>query len=186
MAAAAAAAAEELQKKARRAIPPEELGNHTVESLLTLHRDKLVQEMDTVSAKLVQGVHDACARAAESLRNEFAQEAPSVEKRTITLTTTAGPHIGANFELSFGHEACFIGRSTGRRFRVNGVSLPRDDEVSTTHAKIECKNGQVVIIDLGSTNGTVVNGAYLDEGRTQPLENGANVVVGSSKFVVKL
>ena len=48
-------------KKARqeRKDSKNELENHTVESYLTLKRDQLVAEMDTLTGKLVQDAHEA-------------------------------------------------------------------------------------------------------------------------------
>ena len=50
-----------------------------------------------------------------------------------------------------------MGRSTGKLFKEKGVSLYKDKEISTTHAKIEMRNGQVFLIDAKSTNGTQLN-----------------------------
>ncbi|KAJ8601374.1 hypothetical protein CTAYLR_005030 [Chrysophaeum taylorii] len=174
------------RKRARRAIGTEELSAHTVESYLTLQRDKLVQEMDALTGALVQELHEACTKAKASLRAEFGPEAQveSPETYTLTMTTTAGPHVGAKFTLSVGPESCFIGRSSGKKFRLKGVSLPKDNEVSTTHAKIELQRGQLVIVDVGSTNGTILDGVELDEAKPYPLEKGTTIHIGSSKFHV--
>ncbi len=56
------------------------------------------------------------------------------------------------------------------RADYNDVMLP-DDSVSTTHAKLQRREGIWILIDLDSTNGTFVDGERL-EGDT-PLAPGA-------------
>ena len=53
-------------------------------------------------------------------------------------------------------------------------------DVSRRHAVIERKDGVYVVRDLGSTNGTYVNGQRIDEA---PLSNGDRVVVGQTVMV---
>ena len=74
--------------------------------------------------------------------------------------------------------------SGGKKFREKGISLPKDNEVSTTHAKIELKNDQIVLVDVGSTNGTSVDGEPIEEGKPHPLAAGNTVVFGASTFTV--
>ena len=83
-----------------------------------------------------------------------------------------------------GAAACFVGRSGGKKFREKGISLPKDNEVSTTHAKIELKNDEIVLVDVGSTNGTSVDGEPIEEGKPHPLAAGNTVVFGASTFTV--
>ena len=46
-----------------------------------------------------------------------------------------------------GDDVFKIGRSTGKHFKEKGVSLYKDKEISTTHAKVEIRNGSVFLID---------------------------------------
>ena len=62
----------------------------------------------------------------------------------------------------------------------NTVALPEDEFASGNHARIESQRDGVWIIDLGSTNGTFVNGARLD-GRRK-LREGDVVQVGDTEL----
>ena len=75
-------------------------------------------------------------------------------------------------------------KNAGKKFREKGISLPKDNEVSTTHAKIELKNDEIVLVDVGSTNGTSVDGEPIEEGKPHPLAAGNTVVFGASTFTV--
>lgn len=52
-----------------------------------------------------------------------------------------------------------------------------EDMVSRKHAKITTTGGQLVIVDLGSTNGTFVNGEKI---KRQKLKEGDRVLIGTS------
>jgi FHA domain-containing protein len=66
-----------------------------------------------------------------------------------------------------------IGRSLD-----NDVVIP-EPEVSRYHARIEYVNGHLEIVDLESTNGTIVNGTQV---RRRAIEQGDSVVVGNAKL----
>ena len=62
--------------------------------------------------------------------------------------------------------------------RSNEIDLVlAEDMVSRKHARILLKDGQVSIADLGSTNGTFVNGEKVREAQ---LSEGDRVLIGSS------
>mmetsp|Transcript_14871 Transcript_14871/g.46136 ORF Transcript_14871/g.46136 Transcript_14871/m.46136 type:complete len:202 (-) Transcript_14871:61-666(-) len=172
------------RRQAREARPEEGLAAHTVESYLTRHREQIVAEMDALTGKLVEELHEACAKAKESLRAEFAAEAATAGPKAVLMVAQTGPHKGIAFKMTVGTTACFVGRSSGKKFREKGISLPKDNEVSTTHAKIELQRGAVVLVDVGSTNGTTVDGAAIEEGKPHPLKAGSTVVFGASTFAV--
>src|SRR5262249_44247397 len=52
-----------------------------------------------------------------------------------------------------------------------------EDMVSRKHAKISTQSGQIVIMDLGSTNGTFVNGEKIKKTR---LKEGDRILIGTS------
>jgi hypothetical protein len=66
------------------------------------------------------------------------------------------------------------------RAEDNTVALPDDEFASGHHARIESQRDGVWILDLGSTNGTFVNGARLD-GRRR-LRQGDLVQVGDTEL----
>jgi hypothetical protein len=70
-----------------------------------------------------------------------------------------------------------IGRAAGC-----GVSLPDDTFVSNLHARVSERNGEVVVEDLGSTNGTLVDGSPITALRT--LRKGDRIQVGQTVLEV--
>ena len=172
------------QRRERLAKPDENLGNDTVESYLVKQRDLILAEMDGLTGRLVADHHDAVSKAKEALRQECPAAKPIAGPRAVTMVATTGPHKGIAFKMTVGAAACFVGRSGGKKFREKGISLPKDNEVSTTHAKIELKNDEIVLVDVGSTNGTSVDGEPIEEGKPHPLAAGNTVVFGASTFTV--
>src|ERR1700746_200234 len=67
-----------------------------------------------------------------------------------------------------------IGREEGNILRLN------DERVSRFHAKVQFDNGEVILTDLESTNGTRVNGNVIQIRRLRP---GDRVGVGRSVLV---
>ena len=67
---------------------------------------------------------------------------------------------------------------------LNHRQLISDINVSRTHAEISLSpQGAWVITDLGSTNGTYVNGRAV---ASQPLNEGDHIAMGSTNFVFTL
>jgi pSer/pThr/pTyr-binding forkhead associated (FHA) protein len=77
--------------------------------------------------------------------------------------------------------------ASGRAFDVNGeltigraagchISLPDDTFVSNVHARVYERDGDVFVEDLGSTNGTLVNGERLEG--TRQLRKGDRISTG--------
>ena len=71
--------------------------------------------------------------------------------RTLALRFISGKYQGGEFPLGAQHEI-IVGRSS----ELDMVLV--EDMVSRRHARIECGDDQIVIEDLGSTNGTFVHG----------------------------
>ncbi len=88
------------------------------------------------------------------------------------LVGIEGVTLGQVFGLSGAN--IVIGREPGK-----DIVLSNDSTVSRTHARIANENGQVVVYDNGSANGTYINGVRIT---AQPLHPGDIVQFGSSKF----
>lgn len=71
-----------------------------------------------------------------------------------------------------------IGRKVG-----NDVVLAQDSFVSGRHAILRHDPEGTFLIDIGSTNGTVVNGMRLDANRPQMLFDGDEIVIGKNRFL---
>jgi len=75
-------------------------------------------------------------------------------------------------------ERLVVGRGGEADLRIN------DPGVSRRHAELRFEgSGDVVVEDLGSTNGTLVDGRRVDRSR---LEDGATVRVGTTDLVVRI
>ena len=119
---------------------------------------------------------------------------PSVmsEQQTSASLGTGTPHAmlviergnsaGKQFPLS--EKDANIGRWDADGGVFPDVDLDADDpeaKVSRRHARISLRNGQYLIEDLGSTNGTFVNrGHRLVPGHRHPLRDGDEIIVGKT------
>ena len=93
---------------------------------------------------------------------------------THALRFISGKYQGGEFPLKTNREL-IIGRSSD----LDMVLV--EDMVSRKHAKISTLNDQVIIQDLGSTNGTFVNGEKIKRVR---LREGDRILIGTS--IIKL
>lgn len=88
----------------------------------------------------------------------------------FALKFISGKYQGGEFPLK-GDKQIIIGRSS----ELDMVLV--EDMVSRKHAKITIANGKITIEDLGSTNGTFVNGEKV---KTARLKEGDRILVGTS------
>jgi pSer/pThr/pTyr-binding forkhead associated (FHA) protein len=83
----------------------------------------------------------------------------------------------AGQSIPLGDGPFVIGRGESEQGRLGD-----DPELSRRHARIEVRDGQLIIEDLGSTNGTRVNGRLVE--RSTPLNPGDSIEVGTTKLEV--
>jgi pSer/pThr/pTyr-binding forkhead associated (FHA) protein len=76
-----------------------------------------------------------------------------MERVHVELRVTAGPHEGHCFTFD-GHDSFIVGRSPWAHFRMSNT----DRYFSRIHFMIEVNPPRCRLFDMGSTNGTLVNG----------------------------
>jgi diguanylate cyclase (GGDEF)-like protein len=88
------------------------------------------------------------------------------------LVVIAGPSFGEMYKLK--GDRSVLGRGDRTDIRV------LDDGISREHAAIERDGGKMVLLDLGSTNGTFCNGNRV---KRQDLTDGDKISIGSSTIL---
>lgn len=111
----------------------------------------------------------------------FQVRSAAVAGATAAQTSTAVPAGGTGSAVpwvevgtttyALAHPITRIGRGTESDLRID------DPGISRHHAELRRSGGDVTIVDLGSTNGVVVDGRRVDE---QRLRDGAQVRLGST------
>lgn len=97
------------------------------------------------------------------------------KKEIACLILKAGAKEGTKFSL--GNQGVIIGRR-----RTNEIYID-DANVSRSHASIDCSEGSHYITDLGSTNGTFVNGNRINRSKLEP---GDLIKVGTTLLEYKV
>lgn len=90
------------------------------------------------------------------------------------LIITTGPQEGSTIPLLLNELT--VGRATNR---ASWEIALQDPSVSRPHARLALKNGRWVLTDLGSANGTMINGVAVD-GNGRTLRDGDIVAFGST------
>ncbi len=105
----------------------------------------------------------------------FKKQMPVEEEAPPVLVVLLGPTVlqGKQFALSDGH---IIGRAHESKIYIDDRSLSR------SHARIDIKGNEVTVIDLGSTNRTVVNGQVLHSMAPCALKNNDQLKTGNVIF----
>ncbi|MCA9051155.1 MAG: protein kinase, partial [Planctomycetaceae bacterium] len=95
----------------------------------------------------------------------------------VRLRIVKGPHAGR--ELCFSESASvLVGRGDDAR-----LALPKDPRCSRLHCRFEIVPPQCTVVDLKSTNGTLVNGRRMERAK---LKDSDTVQVGTSKIRIHI
>jgi hypothetical protein len=76
------------------------------------------------------------------------------------LVVVKSPALDEDDELMLDSAALLVGRGSG-----NDVNLARDEYASSNHARVEPRRDGVWVEDVGSTNGTYLNGIRLTQAK---------------------
>ena len=91
----------------------------------------------------------------------------------LVLLSDGGPEQ----EYKLGKSRVTLGRAT-----TNDIVIS-DNRVSRSHARLECSLSRCTLVDLGSSNGSFVNGERVQNVRLQP---GDQIMLGGSRFRYEL
>jgi hypothetical protein len=144
----------------------------------------------TLAPLNVEAVSDLFTKST-AVRAQFDDEAAAGSGTTDPSAATQASHsekrlllqdgFGRSYRVTLKASAApaTIGRTAG-----NAIQLD-DHSVSRMHASLTLKSGgQIVIADLGSANGTTVNGQLLPTSEARPLNKGDVIGVGDLRLTV--
>jgi hypothetical protein len=93
----------------------------------------------------------------------------------VRLLIARGPQEGQ--EISLDEDEVRIGRAAGNEIVLH------ENGVSRRHLRILARGGKHFVVELGSANGTLLNGKPLPQQKEQELRGGDRLVVGPVEFV---
>ena len=104
-----------------------------------------------------------------AVRKSVAQIQKEALSKEACLVVIYGPDLGRKFTLT--NQSLTVGR-------VDGCDIQLDEgEVSRNHCTVAHREGQVIIHDLASTNGTYVNDKLVE---VSPIQNGDLIRIGGT------
>jgi pSer/pThr/pTyr-binding forkhead associated (FHA) protein len=156
------------------------------ESVVATHGTSLKFGNWRVTLEVAGGIVPATIMGDQTIVGSSPELSPEVahEETVEALAALPGPIIamlqkidGPADDIPIAEGTITVGRKTG-----NTVILPQDPFISGRHAQIVTDNMGTYLTDLGSTNGTVVNGQRLEPNERQLLLEGDEVQLGQSKY----
>lgn len=122
------------------------------------------------------------------IQNTETAKSPFLSKEGIQVTLVLVDHQ-REFPLSDGEEFT-IGRVSGKQPILPDIDLTAfqgyDFGVSRLHATIRIATNKVTVLDLGSSNGTRVNGEQIFPHQPHPLQDGDQLLFGKFKIQVRI
>jgi VWFA-related protein len=137
--------------------------------LRLIKRRKLTREMAMKEA----AVDSSESESPEETNIDVKQEVPLLAKYNLSLTVVTGTEPGKRFNLGF-NDSAVIGRASDCDLTLN------DTEISSRHAEIKFDKGILVIKDLNSLNGTLINGVPIHT--LHYLQDGDQILIGRTEL----
>jgi hypothetical protein len=132
-----------------------------------LHEGRFLCEATLVEGPDTSGEQAVAAAEAALAAREAGSQAVGSGSDPPQLVTVAGPTEGKVYELA--KDRISLGRLPESDIMLS------DPGASRRHAEIRQQNGEWMIADLGSTNGTMVNELTVGE---RPLHDGDRITIG--------
>lgn len=110
----------------------------------------------------------------------------------LNITVTSGPHKGEKFsKLVDTNNSCHIGRSELPKFKNDGISLFKDEAVSSAHGLFEVKidenlEDQLYYLDCHSSNGTIINEEKIEPNEYTEFSHTSKMIVGDSDLQINI
>ncbi|HTD14433.1 MAG TPA: FHA domain-containing protein [Chthoniobacterales bacterium] len=108
-----------------------------------------------------------------------------VFKEAAPDETTPRAAYKSSTEIILKNQVTQIGRSSQKRNLHPEIACDWDDAVSHRHAKIELDpDGNAFLVDVGSTNGTMLNGQLISPDTPMKLKDGDRISLGSKTALI--
>ena len=160
-------------------------GDITVEEFLERQCAEIMSDVQAHAKGLIAQLKEEYATGRKQIEELMMHNTDTSTKLCLNLKIVAGQHMGQKFRLEVPpgktEEVFKVGRSTSKVYRERGISLYKDKEVSTAHARIEIRNGQAFYVDTHSTNGSSINGQMIEVNTPVRLNDGDVVGIGDRR-----
>lgn len=143
-----------------------------------------VESEEPVETNESEAVTDFIVEPAEQqLADESAAVEEPAEAQQPAEASIVGRLVAKDGTVSLG--ICDGINTIGRREGDNDIVVP-DPYCSGRHADLAFEDGRFTITDIGSTNGTLVNGVKLDADAPRELTDGDEITLGRMAFVLEV
>ncbi|MEN6357939.1 MAG: FHA domain-containing protein [Armatimonadota bacterium] len=119
------------------------------------------------------------SEAEPAVEPEAEAEVESTEEKPAPAGMLIAKDESMKFEIAQGTN------TIGRRDGDNSIAIS-DPYISGRHANLMAENGLFSIIDVGSTNGTCVNGVRLEPNQPKDILEGDEITIGQKVFRIEV